>query len=250
MQKRILLVTTLVFSFFNLSANAKINSEDENQFIQKTVSVNGFTIPYLVHLPMGYTATKKWPVILFLHGSGERGSDGVAPAKVGLGPAILLHPDWFPAIVVMPQCPNDLRWTSQLSDDESSPWMKEMAMAALDEASGEYNGDLNRTTLTGVSLGGEGAWVIGAAYLARFAALMPIAGRVPTSLAPVLKNKEIWVFHGEKDPVVPVSFSRNMVAALKQNGAKDLTYTEVPNYGHEVWNIAYANRKAIQFLIR
>jgi predicted peptidase len=218
-------------------------------FVGKTVSSGGYSIPYSVYVPVGFTPNKKWPVILFLAGSGQRGNDGWLPTQAGMGPSILAHPEWFPAIVVFPQCPDNLRWTSPMGPTAHAPIVQDLALLALEQAIRDYSGDARRVTLTGISLGGAGVWALGASQLNRFIALMPLCGRVDPSLAPKLIHQSIWVFHGSGDDTVPVEQSRTMVQALIKDGAKHVRYTEIPGAGHSIWETVYNEAEVISFLI-
>ena len=132
---------------------------------------------YVVYLPDGWNRQQTWPVILFLHGSGERGSEGMDETQIGLPQAIRLHPERWPFVVVMPQVPfSHHHWTD--------PDMMAMAMAALDAEVKEFHGDRDRVYLTGLSLGGYGTWEIAKAYPHRFAALVPVCGGVFWSYQP------------------------------------------------------------------
>ena len=225
-----------------------------DQFVQGKVTIRDFSIPYAVYLPPDDRARgsrERWPVILSLHGTGECGSDGWAPTRVGLGRAILSNPERFLAIVIFPQINCGLRWTSAISTQSGAPDVRDLVMAALDHVLAQYDGDSSRVTLTGVSLGGQGVWDLGARQSHRFVALMPIAGRrISSSLIPALIDKPIWVFQGAKDDVVPVAESRYMVNQLIADGAKRVRFTEIPGGSHDVWDLVYAEPEAVEFLIR
>src|SRR5947208_1343242 len=154
-----MLLRMFALGFVALTANGATAA----RFLNRTVRVNGIEYRYVVSVPGDWTATKTWPIVLFLHGSVERGDDGVAQSKIGLGNAVKLHPERFPAIVVMPQCRPDTSW--------DSPAMEAQIIAALDASAKEFNGDPQRTYLTGFSMGGYGTWLIAAKHPERFAAL-------------------------------------------------------------------------------
>jgi predicted peptidase len=221
----------------------------ETGFLNRTVTVDGTTYRYVVYVPMDWTAEKRWPIVLFLHGAGERGDEGLAQSDIGLGSAIRKHPDRFPAVVVMPQCRRESWW--------QAPAMEAQALAALDAASKEFNGDPDRTYLTGLSMGGYGSWDVAAKYPDRFAAIAVVCGgiRLPARLAALsgvpqqpedpyadtakkVASLPVWVFHGGADPTVPVTESRKMVEALKALNA-DVRYTEYEGVGHNSWDKAY-----------
>ncbi|HEY6332382.1 MAG TPA: alpha/beta hydrolase-fold protein [Blastocatellia bacterium] len=224
----------------------------DTSFLSRSLQTETGTFKYRVYLPTGWSSDRKWPVILYLHGAGERGDDNMQQIDVGLGPAIKQHPDRFPFVVVFPQCPSDYWW--------SQPEMEEVATKALDSATKEFNGDTRRTYLTGISMGGYGAWDLAEKNPGKFAALAPVCGGIvpPPYLRSLFTSPPVdesgdpyltaarrigktpvWIFHGGSDPTVPVSESRQMNAALKAIGG-EVKYTEYPGVGHNSWDEAYA----------
>ena len=214
---------------------------------------------YLLALPTGYDAAadKKWPVILFLHGSGERGNDPWRVAKHG--PPKLLRGEAATAapaaaaealranfIVISPQCPPDTWW----NDDA--------VLGLLDEVMAKHKTDPARVYLTGLSMGGYGAWSVGLKNPERFAALVPICGGgLPADLNRLSREQKaaalrlgVWVFHGAKDPTVPLEESERMVAALKKAGVTDLQFTVYPEAQHDSWTETYANPELYAWLLR
>lgn len=219
------------------------------RFHNRTVRVDGREFPYVVYVPED--VRRPAPVILFLHGAGERGSDGMKQTLVGIGPVLRKHPERVPAIVVMPQVPADQRWLGDPAD---------AAMKALDASIAEFGGDPHRVYLTGLSMGGYGTWHLALAHPDRFAAIVPICGgllphETTTSIrqspltagtsdpyaftAKALKSIPVWIFHGGSDPIVPVSESRRMAEALRAENA-DVHFTEYRGVGHNSWDRAYA----------
>ena len=180
-------------------------------------------LPYLLYTPD--TATNV-PVILFLHGSGERGSDLVHVGDEGLPEILANLPE--AAIVVAPQCPENSRCTEHLEELEK----------ILDEVTARYAADPKRVYLTGLSLGGQGAWYLAARHPERFAALVPICGRSNPAEARQLVNLPTWVFHGADDTVVLPEESEKMIRALKEAGGH-AKLTVYPNVGHNSWSRAY-----------
>lgn len=223
--------------------------EVETGFLDRTVTVADQDHRYQVYVPHDYSASERWPVILFLHGAGERGSDGLLQTAVGLGDAIRRNPTRYPAIVVFPQAPTDSLWTGVPA---------EAAMAALDRTLEEFATDPSRVYLTGLSMGGHGSWYLAYRHPERFAAVAPVCGFVERlfdmprgaavvpdgdgpsfeTLARRLADIPVWIFHGEVDPVVPVEQSRRAAEALEAAGA-DVRYTELLGVDHEAWDPAY-----------
>jgi predicted peptidase len=199
-------------------------------------------LPYLLWLPHGYPAAKRWPLILFLHGRGERGTDLEGVRREGLGRR-LTEGFTVPAIVVAPQCPPDSDWT--LQDDA--------LLALLDEIEATHPVAPDRVYLTGLSMGARETWRLAAQYASRFAAIVPICGRRPDGVrnradAVTLAHMPTWVFHGAKDTIVPVEESEAMVAALRSYGA-DVHYTIYPEAGHDSWTQAYAEAELFPWLL-
>lgn len=233
----------------------------ETGFLNRSIKVGTTVYRYQVYVPADWTKSKKWPVILFLHGAGERGEDGIIQTEVGIGTAIRRYADRFPSIVVFPQCRKNFWWTH--------PEMQAQAVKALDQTIKEFNGDTQRVYLTGISMGGYGTWSLAAKYPEKFAALAPICGgiRLPerarsiagnppedpsadpySATAQKIAKLPIWVFHGAADKVVPVSESRKMVEALKMAGG-NVKYSEYEGVGHNSWDKAYAEPEFMPWLL-
>ncbi|HEX4037836.1 MAG TPA: prolyl oligopeptidase family serine peptidase [Acidobacteriaceae bacterium] len=225
-------------------------------FLNRTVLVNGVPHRYVVYLPDGWSRDQRWPVILFLHGSGERGSEGMDETQIGLPQAIRLHPERWPFVVVMPQVPfSHHHWTD--------PDMMAMAMDALSAEVKEFHGDPDRVTLTGLSLGGYGVWEIAKDYPHRFAALVPVSGGVfwsyqpdrwrdaatlPPEYARVVGRTPTWIFHGSDDPIVSPRQSLLMFEALKAQGG-DVRFWEYAGIKHNVWDRAYGEPQLPRWIL-
>ncbi len=246
-------INSLLIALFLITsaATAQPQPKIETGFLDRSVSLGGQTYRYQIFVPDSYTPSQRWPVILFLHGAGERGTDGYIQTQVGLAPAIRQNAARIPAIVVFPQATPDSSWATTLA---------RVALAALDQTMREYQTDPARVYLTGLSLGGRGTWYIAYRNPKRFAAIAPICGWVApqiwkgdpvvpadsgeafTALARQLRQVPTWIFHGEVDPVVPVDESRKAFAALQAGGAP-VQYSEVPGIGHNSWDPAYGSPK-------
>jgi predicted peptidase len=192
-------------------------------------------IDYLLFLPQGYQESKQsWPLMLFLHGSGESGTN-LAKVKAHGPPKIVETKPDFPFILVSPQSPR-------------RGWTNQTLMALLDDVIANYRVDTNRIYLTGLSMGGFGTWSLAAAHPEKFAAIIPICGGGKTADAQKLAALPIWVFHGAKDPTVPVERSREMVAAIKAAGG-NVKYTEYPEGKHDCWTETYNNPEIYTWLL-
>lgn len=236
---------------------------EKPKFLERSVTLGDHQYKYRVWLPAHYTKLRRWPVILSLHGSGERGDDNLRQLSIGLAPALERFGDRYKAIILFPQCRDGQEWYGD---------MELQALAALEQTIREFHGDRRRVYITGISMGGSGAW-----YLARhrrlFAAAVPICGEVardptdpfpvepPPDLARIVGAQDpyvtlaalivapVWAFHGTVDDEVPVTQSRRMVAALRRMG-KDVNYTEYPGVSHDSWDLAYADPDLPRWLLQ
>lgn len=218
----------------------------ETGFLDRAVRIEGRDYAYQVYVPRRPLQGAK-PIILALHGAGERGSDGLFQTEVGLAGAIRRHPDRWPAIVVFPQAPKDQLWMGAPA---------KVALAALAQAEREFRTDPDRVYLAGLSMGGNGVWRLAYEQPGRFAAVVPvcafagpfrglppIAGPGPdpyAALAGKISRLPIWIVHGDADSVVPVDESRRMAAALKAAGAQ-VTYKELPGVNHNAWDPGFGD---------
>jgi predicted peptidase len=256
--RRVSLIGLILISMIALPGCSSMPRRTTGEFLERKVTVQGVQRRYQVFVPATSAARGKLPVILFLHGSGERGSDNRIQLDAGLGPYVRKRLSDFPAIVVFPQV------------EENGEWMGanvEMALATLEAATKEFNGDPRRTYLTGLSMGGYGTWETALKVPNRFAALVPICGGIlaPSSgralyvtevanapdpyaaLASKLKHVPTWIFHGAKDDVVLPDDDRKTFAALKAVGA-DVQYTEFPDASHNSWDATYNYEPLWQWL--
>jgi len=227
-------------------------------FLDRSITVAGRSYRYQVYVPVDYPSKSAWPAILFLHGAGERGDDGLLQTNVGLAPAIRRNPARYPAIAVFPQVPRDSQWVGAPGD---------MAVAALQQTMKEFKVDPNRVYLTGLSMGGHGTWYVAYRHPELFAAVVPICGWVrefarfrgsvpivPGDSAAVMPNLvqrlakvPIWIFHGEVDQVVDVNGSREPFNAMKAASA-DVRYTELLGIDHNSWDAAYGSDEFVRWL--
>jgi len=200
--------------------------------VKKLVEIN-----YLLYLPKNYnTSSEKFPLMLFLHGSGERGHD-LNLVKMHGPPKLIDQGKDFPFIVVSPQCPENVWWST---DDLS---------ALLDEVVQNYNVDEKRIYVTGLSMGGYGTWALAEKYPERFAAIAPVCGGGNPLTICKIGKLPVWVFHGAKDPVVPVKEGQQMVDALKNCG-NDAKLTIYPEVGHDAWTETYNNQELYDWFLK
>jgi len=195
-------------------------------------------LKYLLYLPQGYdkNADRAWPLVLFLHGSGERGADLGVVKKHG-PPKLVSQGKHFPFILVSPQCPADQSWDPTTLN------------GLLDDVQAKYHVDPDRVYLTGLSMGGFGAWDLARSYPHKFAAIAPICGGGDPQFVKNIAHIPAWVFHGEDDPVVPIRRSEEMVDALKKAGDREVKFTHYPKVGHDSWVKAYDDPELYQWLL-
>jgi predicted peptidase len=210
---------------------------------------------YLLALPVGYDARggREWPLIVFLHGSGERGDDVWSVARHG--PAKLLRASPRESVgqqlaeqfvVVSPQCPKNTWWDTTA------------LLALLDEVQAKHRIDPRRVYLTGLSMGGFAAWELAGLHPERFAAVAPICGggqlasffMAMTHKRQDLRRLPFWVFHGAKDETVPVAESERMVEILKRFQVREVQFTVYPDARHDSWTETYANPELYAWFLR
>ncbi len=228
--------------------SAGLASADDRGFVDRVLRDEAGEHKFTVFVPHDYSPERAWPVILFLHGAGERGTDGKAQVAVGLGPAIRSREKSFPFIAVFPQCedrdaPARRGWLPETADGRR-------ALAILAAVEREFRTDKDRVVLTGLSMGGFGTWAHAAADPARWAAIVPICGGGDPAWATSGKiaRLPVWCFHGADDRVVPAAESRAMIDALKKAGAAP-KYSELAGIAHNSWDAAFATNELYTWLL-
>ena len=200
----------------------------------------------LLYLPKEYQPAdgRRWPLLCFLHGAGERGADLALVAKHG-PPKLAANKNEFPFILLSPQCP-----TGQIWDDA-------VLLALLDHVMAKFSIDTRRVCLTGLSMGGYGTWSLGLKHPGRFAAIAPVCGGgshadillANPDQSRAMRTLGVWAFHGAKDTVVPPAESKVMVAALKRAGCRNVTLTLYPHTGHDAHTETYNNPKLYEWFL-
>jgi predicted peptidase len=238
MKKRVKIIMICSFIFIAACAStSKINLGNQTPQKFRQVIRKAINMDYLLYLPKDYQTTKKkkFPLMLFLHGAGERGT---VLKKVAIhGPAKLIKQGKeFPFIVVSPQCPPNEWWNIDVLNE------------LLNEITKKFRIDENRIYVTGLSMGGYGTWSLALTYPDRFAAIAPICGGGNPLLAESIKHLPIWVFHGAQDEIVPLKNSQDMVDALEKVGGK-VKFTIYPEAGHDSWTETYDNPDLYEWLL-
>lgn len=197
------------------------------------------SLKYLLYLPKRYErSSKKWPLVLFLHGAGERGADLEQVKKHG-PPKLVAEGKKLPFILVSPQCPNGDIWHPDTLD------------ALIGFMIEHYRVDPDRVYCTGLSMGGYGAWELAAEHPERLAAILPICGGGDADMLRIcrMKGVPVWAFHGAQDPVVPVSVEKDLVAALKHCGGS-VWFTIYPDAKHNAWTRTYENPEVFKWMLQ
>jgi len=223
---------------------------------ERLVYDDGYVLPYRLYIPKNYDCGVLYPVMLFMHGAGERGCDNEEQIKVAL-PHVFDDPSSpaYNSIIIAPQCPENKQWVY-------TPWEKgcystadvtesrelQAVMEILEYIMMEYNVDKSRIYVTGLSMGGFASWDLMARHSSVFAAGMPVCGGGDPSAAKRLAEIPIRTFHGFLDPVVPVEGTREMYAAIKAQGKGRIRYTELENGDHGIWDYVYSNANNINWL--
>ena len=230
MLRTLLLLLVLMTSFAPILA-----ADNAGQTAKKLDTTVRVEMSYLLYLPKDYDQKESWPLLVFLHGSGERGDD-LELVKTHGPPKLIAEGKEFPFIVVSPQCPKDRTWEPiELN-------------ALLDDLTKSYKVDPDRICITGLSMGGFGTWELLARYPEFWAAAVPICGGCKVDTVEKFKQVPIWVFHGAKDPTVKLKASEEMVEALKAAGGKP-KFTIYPEEGHASWVSAYNDKELWTWLL-
>jgi predicted peptidase len=229
----------LAVSVLALQAHAGgTDSSSTGRFEIRTLRFDHARHLYSVWLPPGFSTRVKWPAILFLHGSGECGADGLKPTTIGLGPALSAHPERWPMVVVFPQ-----------KDHEELEWeeREEFALKVLDHAIGPCSIDRHRVALVGVSQGAHGAWMVAAHHPERWTCVVAVAGygRART-VSPRVARLPVWAFHGLRDDLVDPNDTRRIVAGIRDDRVRlgldstGVRMTLYPDANHNSWDPAFA----------
>ena len=236
-------VLCLILSICSIwSVNAEDDAQSSHSFEGVVTKKVGYH--YLQFLPASYDVDKekKWPVILFLHGAGERGED-LSKVKVHGPPMIVESKPEFPFVVISPQCPKNTVWDA------------DALLALLDEVTHRLRIDERRLYVTGLSMGGYGTWNLIGKAPERFAAAAPICGGgstrdflLPKSLE-ALQSLPIWVFHGGKDGVVLPEESKRLVNIIRDRVKGNVELTIYPDAGHNSWTETYDNPKLYEWFL-
>lgn len=251
----LILIGSLIFTMsLSEDATAQVNEAVTEAYAKKTFSSNEQTLNYRFLTPDKIAANQKYPLVLFLHGAGERGDDNTRQLIHGL-PEFIKPENRkdFPCFAVAPQCPAERKWAevdwSKTEHNMTEEWSIPLGLTRelLHQIIQDYPVDTNRLYITGLSMGGYGTWD----YIQRepgfFAAAVPVCGGADENYADRLTKLPIWAFHGDQDRAVPVIRTTRMIEAIKTAGGSP-KMTIYPGVGHNSWSQTYANREVLAWL--
>lgn len=223
---------------------SKLSGEKQGEFLNREISIDNENYTYQLYIPPNVQA-ENTPLIIFLHGIRERGTGGYISGM--FSSVIKQYLKDIPAVILFPQCRPNVYW--------SDPLMDKMVMRQIEAVNDEFSVDEKRKYLLGVSMGGYGVWSFASEYPQKFAALVSICGGSPLSggdrFSPIAKKigqTPAWLFHGSEDNVVQVSESRNLTAAIRENGG-NVKYTEYEGVGHNVYLNAIGEKELMPWIL-
>ena len=229
LRNTLICVASIANFWFTGTASSQTTPDQTAKRFEGDIKVT-VAFDYLLYLPKSYaTENKTWPLVLFLHGSGESGSE-LDKVKMHGPPKHVAAGEDYPFVLVSPQAPSSRKG-----------WEPAALNALIDSVVASHKIDKNRIYVTGLSMGGYGTWALAQAYPNKFAAIMPICGGGDPSKVEPIKNLPIWIFHGAKDQGVPLKLSEQMVDALKGVQAPSVKFTIYPEAGHDSWTETYNN---------
>ena len=216
-------------------------------------------LPYRLHLPPGLSAKSTWPLIVFLHGAGERGHDNESQLRYGVSRFVSPAADNPGALVMVPQCPlvdpegREMSWLgpweTRFQPVASQSQILISVMQVVDVLATEYPVDMDRLYIAGISMGAFAIWYLLSSLPDIFAGAIAVCGGGQPEFASKIKHVPIWAFHGARDNVVPVRWSRDIIQALRADGGTP-RYTEYPDVGHDAWTPAFAEADLLQWLFQ
>lgn len=247
-KKKFCVTSSLIFLFGLLGVRA----DDALFEVREFKSADGRVLPYRLLRPKDYDPSQKYPLLVYLHGAGERGNDNAFQLKHGKD-MMLAAARKYQSFVLAPQCPKEARWVEvhwataahNMPEHPSEP--VRLLLALIPELEKEFSIDSGRRYAIGLSMGGYGVWDLLCRYPDMFAAGVPVCGGGDENKAVRMKDIAVWAFHGSNDKVVNPHRSRNMIEALKKIGGQP-RYTEYPGVGHNAWVAAFQDTQMLAWL--
>lgn len=246
----VVLAATFLGVWFGFGPFYKSIDRSDMMEAETFTASSGLELPYRIFIPASYNSANTYPLVVYLHGSGERGTDNTAQVKRNSIMQTLLKQEniqRYPCIIIAPQCPEDMSWgyTQEGLDDSQT---LDAVMELIEKLRTHHSINKNKIYITGVSMGGYGTWSLISSNPNYFAAAIPVCGWGDTSKAGELVNLPIWAFHGAKDNVVLPESSRTMVKAIEKAGSSQIKYTEYPGIKHNSWEEAYREEDLFSWL--
>ena len=223
------------------------------EFIQE----DGYKLLYRLYIPADYDETKAYPLVLFMHGAGERGDDNISQLRIGIM-EMFKYPDSpiHNCIIVAPQCPKDKKWVGVqwpkcIYSVEELEQTKEIdaVLALLADVQTRYHIDSDRIHVTGISMGGYATWDLITRHGDLFASAVPLCGGCDVSKAAALAKIPIWTFHGALDDTVLPTGTRAMAEAIIREGGTKFRYTELSDKSHNIWTDVYSIEEMPKWLL-
>lgn len=248
-----LIALTLMSASLSLSAQTPLADPKTDMEAKTITSSVGHTIAYRIYTP-AVEPNQTVPLVLFLHGAGERGNNNVSQLVHGVKPLLQFVKEGHPAVIIAPQCPVNEQWVNTpwngLSHtmDETPSKALQAVIELFEDSLKTLPIDRTRLYVTGISMGGYGTWDLLQRFPNQFAAAMPVCGGGDTNLAARLSQIPLHVVHGGSDGIVPVFRSRSMVEAIQKAGSTCITYVEHEGAGHDVWTRTYNDRTRFEWL--
>jgi len=232
-----------------------VNARAKSDFQAKVFhSPQGNKIPYQIYLPDDLQSDKLYPLVIFMHGSGQRGSNNINQLSLGVREIrsfSIQHDE--PAIIIAPQVPYHDQWVnispgSHSPENSGQPTIAmKLTIALMNNILQTFPVDKNRIYVTGLSMGGFGTWDLIQRFPDTFAAAIPVCGGGDKNKAEQIRHIPVWAFHGEKDTIVEPSRSREMITAIKNAGGNP-KYTEYKNVMHDAWTATYSDKNVLKWL--
>ena len=232
------IMLVLILGCIRCSTTSKLFLGKQTSQILEQEIIKKIKLQYLLYLPDDYNQDdKKWPLMLFLHGAGERGNN-LENVKFHGPPKLIENGQKFPFVIISPQCSEGHWWSAEV----------EVLDLLLEEITSNYNIDMDRMYITGLSMGGYGTWALACEFPQRFAAIAPICGGGDPDKVEKIKHLPTWVFHGAKDETVPIERPQEMVDALKKIDG-NVKFTVYPEATHDSWTETYNNPELYRWLL-
>lgn len=252
-------IGTLLLSAIAGAQELQSKPDVDKRFEKHVFTKEGASLPYRLLKPDGYDkdGKERYPLVIFLHGIGGRGTDNQTQIRSGVAEfAKEATRKKHPCFLAVPQCPPDKTWSDISRGARVTPTFAAkptepaaLVLELIDGLCKEYRIDTDRNYLTGLSMGGYGTWDLACRKPERFAAALVVCGGGDPAQASNLAKLPIWVVHNDADPLVPVERSREMIAALKKAGGKP-EYTEYKAAGHDAWTATYKNEEVLDWLFK